>query len=112
MTNTTTAKSKHRMAREPKAESASKQDNAAAQPESAQEPANPDAPKKPNKTEMVLALLKQKNGATLDELVKSTGWLPHTTRAALTGLKRKGHAIERTKVDGVSRYALAEPASQ
>ena len=25
----------------------------------------------------------------------ATGWLPHTTRAALTGLRKKGHVIER-----------------
>lgn len=112
MTNTTTAKGKRRMARESKAESASTEDNTAGQPEPAQEQANPDAPKKPNKTEGVLALLKRTGGATLGELVDATGWLPHTTRAALTGLKKKGHSIERTKADGGSRYALTEPASQ
>lgn len=30
----------------------------------------------------------------------------------MTGLKRKGHTIERTKVDGVSRYAVVEPGPQ
>ncbi|MCT2560220.1 DUF3489 domain-containing protein [Tsuneonella sp. YG55] len=112
MTSTTKAKRNRRMAREPKAEAASNANNAAAQPEPAQEQANADASKKPNKTEAVLALLKRTQGTTLDELVEATGWLPHTTRAALTGLKKKGHSIERTKVDGVSRYALAELASQ
>ncbi len=34
----------------------------------------------------VIALLERDSGATLDELVAATGWLPHTTRAALTGL--------------------------
>jgi hypothetical protein len=28
-------------------------------------------------------------GATVDDMVGATGWLPHTTRAALTGLRRK-----------------------
>ena len=27
-------------------------------------------------------------------LTAATGWLPHTARAALTGLKKKGHAVE------------------
>ena len=63
--------------------------------------------KKTTKTDKVVALLKRKQGATLDELVKATGWLPHTTRAAMTGLRKKGHAIERVSVDGVSRYSIA-----
>jgi hypothetical protein len=69
-------------------------------------------PKEPNKTDKVLALLKRTEGATLDDLVQATGWLVHTTRAALTGLKKKGHRIARTKVDGASRYKLVEGASQ
>lgn len=59
------------------------------------------------KTDSVVALLKRKQGATLEDLTEATGWLPHTTRAAMTGLRKKGHAIERTTVDGVSRYAIA-----
>jgi Protein of unknown function (DUF3489) len=45
-------------------------------------------------------------GATLDDLVAATGWLPHTARAVLSGLKKKGHTIDRQKVDGVSRYRI------
>ena len=74
-----------------------------------------DAPtptKKPNKTEAVLSLLTGPNGATLDELVAATSWLPHTARAALTGLKKKCHALERTKLNGVSRYAIVKQVSQ
>ena len=63
--------------------------------------------RKTTKTDKVVALLKRQQGASLEELAKATGWLPHTTRAAMTGLRKKGHAIERTKVDGVSRYAIA-----
>jgi hypothetical protein len=36
-------------------------------------------------------------GATLNDMVGATGWLPHTTRAALTGLRHKGYAIARGK---------------
>jgi len=43
--------------------------------------------------------------------VAATGWLPHTTRAALTGLRKKGHAIARDRVEGVTRYAIETPAS-
>ena len=31
--------------------------------------------------------------ATIDEIVAATGWLPHTARAALTGLRKRGYAI-------------------
>lgn len=49
------------------------------------------------KAAAVIALFKRNIGATLAELVTATGWLPHTTRAALTGLRKKGHLIERSK---------------
>lgn len=66
--------------------------------------------KKATKTEKVVTLLKRNQGASLDELIKTTGWLPHTTRAALTGLRKEGHAFERVSVDGVSRYSIAAGA--
>ena len=46
---------------------------------------------------LVLDLLRREEGATLAELIAATGWLPHTTRATLTGLKKKAHVIERGK---------------
>jgi len=65
-------------------------------------------PAKPtSKTAQVLDLLRRPEGATLAQLVECTGWLPHTTRAAMTGLKKKGHAIVREKRDEVSVYSLA-----
>ncbi len=38
-------------------------------------------------------------GATLAELVAATGWLPHTTRAALTGLRKRGYAVGIDRAD-------------
>jgi lambda repressor-like predicted transcriptional regulator len=58
------------------------------------------------KSATVLARLQREQGATLAELVAATGWQPHTTRAMLTGLRKKGHAIERRKRDEVSCYHL------
>jgi len=55
----------------------------------------------------VVLTLRRDAGATLDELVQVTGWLPHTTRAALTGLRKKGHAITRSGETGASRYHMA-----
>ena len=62
------------------------------------------------KASQVLALLSRSDGATLTELIEATGWLPHTTRAALTGLRKKGHAIERGK-RGEDTCYFARPAS-
>lgn len=67
--------------------------------------------REPSKAEKVLSLLKRPEGATLADLVEATGWLPHTTRAALTGLKRKGYVVQRAKLDGVSRYTLVQAVS-
>lgn len=63
------------------------------------------------KIEKVIALLKRKNGVSLEEMIKATNWLPHTTHAALSGLRKKGHAIKRTKTVGVSRYSIEKAAA-
>jgi hypothetical protein len=62
-----------------------------------------------SKTDKVIALLQRSDGATLDELVAATGWQPHTTRAALTGLKKKGHVLSSEKIEGVRRYRATAP---
>ena len=33
------------------------------------------------------------------ELIAATGWLPHTTRAALTGLRKRGYAVGIDRAD-------------
>ena len=71
---------------------------------------NTAAPIRKTKADKVIALLKCKQGATLEEMVQATGWLPHTARAAMTGLWRKGYVTDRNKVDGVSRYAITAMA--
>ena len=45
------------------------------------------------KQALLIQLLQREEGATLAQLVEATSWLPHTTRAALTGLRKKGHKI-------------------
>jgi hypothetical protein len=62
--------------------------------------------KKKSKAAFVVELLQRDNGATLDELVATTGWLPHTTRAALTGLRKKGHVLDKSKREGVTCYSI------
>ncbi|MCH8997310.1 MAG: DUF3489 domain-containing protein [Proteobacteria bacterium] len=54
--------------------------------------------------ETILALLKRPEGAPLADLERATGWQPHSIRAALTGLRKRGIAITRSKDDGVTIY--------
>jgi hypothetical protein len=56
----------------------------------------------------VIELLGRDQGATLSELITATGWLPHTTRAALTGLRKKGHVLARSKRDAATCYRLVQ----
>jgi hypothetical protein len=35
------------------------------------------------------------DGATIVDLTQATGWLPHTARAALTGLRKRGYGVIR-----------------
>ena len=58
------------------------------------------SPRAGTKQALVVEMLCAKKGATLNALVEATGWLPHTTRAALTGLRKRGFSIERTREEG------------
>ena len=55
------------------------------------------APRRGSKRAQIIALMQGVTGATLDDMVEATGWLPHTTRAALTGLRHKGYAIAKSR---------------
>ena len=59
----------------------------------------PMSPRSGTKIAEVIALLQRGDGSTLAELVAATGWLPHTTRAALTGLRKHGYAIAIDRTD-------------
>ena len=76
------------------------------------EPGGVSAPQPASKSATVVGLLRRSGGATLDDITNATGWQNHTARAVLTGLKKKGHTIERTKDDGVSRYRITGSADQ
>ena len=66
-------------------------------------------PKPPSKQQQLAALVVRDEGATLDQMIAATGWLPHTTRAALTELKKKGYVIGSDKIDGVRTYRAVAP---
>ncbi|WP_336491460.1 DUF3489 domain-containing protein [Methylobacterium nigriterrae] len=70
-------------------------------------------PRPGTKQALVLALLRREQGATLEDLIGATGWLPHSTRAALTGLRKRGYSLSRDRnEDSQTFYRLAaEPAA-
>jgi hypothetical protein len=57
-------------------------------------------PRAGSKLARVIDLLQRSDGATILHLMEATGWLPHTTRAALTELRKRGFAVARGRVDG------------
>lgn len=71
--------------------------------------------KKPGSTKLgtILKRLAHKNGASIPALEKATGWQSHSIRAALTGLRKKGHTIKRAKDGkGMTIYRIAGVISQ
>lgn len=60
-----------------------------------------------SKLDRLLSMLRRDGGTTIDELAAATGWQKHSVRGAMAGtLKRKGHEISSSKVDGIRRYVL------
>lgn len=59
----------------------------------------------------IIDLLNQPDGATIDQIVSATAWLPHTARAALTGLRKSGLTIESDKVGDERRYRIVDTES-
>jgi hypothetical protein len=50
-----------------------------------------------------------REGATVEQMVASLGWQAHTVRAAMTGLRKRGYVIDRTKPEyGETLYAIRE----
>jgi hypothetical protein len=55
----------------------------------------------------MIALLTRPKGATLAQLVETTGWQSHSVRGALALMKRNlGTAVSSEKVEGVRTYRL------
>jgi hypothetical protein len=47
------------------------------------------APRDGSKLALLIELLRRADGATIVDLTQTTGWLAHTTRAAITGLRKR-----------------------
>jgi hypothetical protein len=76
-------------------------------PNAAAAPMSP-APRPGTKIARVIELLQHDQGATLETLIVATGWLPHTARAALTGLRHRGYDVrlERGEKGSASVYRI------
>lgn len=67
---------------------------------------DPDRSRQRSKLDVIRSLIVRTDGATLGELVSATGWQPHSVRAGMTGLRKQGLTIVRTKNDGTTRFAI------
>ena len=88
-----------------KGKSAKKASPAKKAPKAAKEKGTRDG----SKASKVLDLLKRTEGATLAELMKATGWQPHSVRGFLSGTvsKKLGLTVTSTKVeDGERTYSI------
>lgn len=69
----------------------------------------------PTKIETVIAMMRRPDGATISEIMEATGWLPHTTRAAISATVKKKVGLEVTTEKAEGRgltYKTAAAAPQ
>lgn len=62
------------------------------------------------KAAKLLTLLQTGTGASLEDMVEATGWQSHTVRAAMTGLRKKGHVIEK-HIEGNTTIWSVKPSA-
>ena len=69
--------------------------------------------KHPSKQDAVIAMLRRPEGATVEEVVRATGWQRHTVRGVFSGtLKKKLGLTLASATEKRGRvYRIAEPAS-
>jgi hypothetical protein len=69
--------------------------------------------KRPSKQDVVIAMLRQPEGATVEEVASVTGWQRHTVRGVFSGtLKKKlGLTLASAKEERGRVYRIAEPAN-
>jgi hypothetical protein len=70
-------------------------------------------PRVGSKLDRLLGMVSTEEGATLEELTGATGWLPHTARAALTGLRKRGYDVRLVRGDRetAAAYRVTAPAA-
>jgi hypothetical protein len=71
-------------------------------------PSSADRPRASTKRATLITMLERTQGASVGEIGQHLGWLPHTVRAAITGLRHAGREVTRSKdQNGQSVYRLA-----
>jgi hypothetical protein len=74
---------------------------------------SPDLPRASTKRAMLIGMLERAQGASVAEIGQRLGWLPHTVRAAITGLRHAGREVTRSKNEnGQTVYRLAPVETQ
>jgi hypothetical protein len=68
------------------------------------------SPRVGSKQALLCELMRGEGGASLHELTAATAWQPHTVRAAIAGLRKRGLEVAKEKVDGLTRYRLPAAA--
>lgn len=64
-----------------------------------------------SKAAALLEMLQRKGGASLDDMTERTGWQPHTVRAAMTGLRKKGHVIDKRPSGNTTIWFIGDEAA-
>ena len=73
----------------------------------------PDLPRANTKRAMLIGMLERAQGASVADIGQRLGWLPHTVRAAITGLRHAGREVTRSKNEsGQTVYRLAAVETQ
>jgi hypothetical protein len=63
-----------------------------------------------SKIDTLIRLMKTKSGATIDQLVRATGWQPHSVRGAISGTVKKklGLDVQSVRVNGARVYRIGK----
>lgn len=62
--------------------------------------------KRQSKSASVTKMLWRGNGATVAEMMKSTGWKEHSCRAFLTGVRKTNKLLKEQRPDGKTAYRI------
>jgi hypothetical protein len=69
------------------------------------------APPSSTKREIIAALARRAQGATMADLIAATSWQAHSIRAVISGFRKTGSTVARDKTsDGATRYRIEKSA--
>ncbi len=62
------------------------------------------------KIDTVVKLISRKSGATIEQIEKATNWQPHTVRAAISRLRKRGMTVLLSQAAKGGKVYKATPA--